>query len=134
MNNKWIGWVRTKSNRIESAEFTTLNDCLSDATSEVTSRTGAQSVTLYKAPGSAPSGLVSVASGAGTAFTSSDFGWLIIGGIAIVFWPITVTVLTIWLIKYLWGRPFHTVIPAVIVSYLPWSIKRPLRRRYKWLN
>lgn len=134
MDNKWIGWVRTKSNRLESAEFTTLNESLSDATAEVASRTGAKSVSLYKAPMSAAPAIASVAAGAGTAFTESDFGFLILGAVAIILWPITLTVLIILFIRWWRKRDVIRGLTAVFVSYLPWSIKRPLRRRYEWLN
>jgi len=142
MSNKWIGWIRTKSNRLESSTFTTLNNNIHDATAEVASRTGAKYVSLYPTQDPAPAPKIppavataaSVAAGAGTAFTESDFGFLIIGGLAIIFWPITLTIFIIWFIRWWRKRDVIRGLISVFVSYLPWSIKLPLRRRYEWLN
>lgn len=136
---KWFGWVRTRSNRLESTTFTTLNESLSDATHEVASRTGAKSVSLYAATENTSIDRIKsaggvVASNAGTVFTCSDFGWLVIGSVAIVLWPITLTIFIIWFIRWWRKRDVIRGLTAVFVSYLPWSIKLRLRRRYEWLN
>jgi len=140
MSNKWIGWIRTKSNRLESSTFTTLNNNIHDATAEVASRTGAKYVSLYPTQDTAPkippvvATAASVAVAGGTAFTESDFGFLILGGIAIIFWPITLAIFIIWFIRWWRKRDVIRGLISVFVSYLPWSIKLPLRRRYEWLN
>ena len=131
----WTAFVRTKSGRLISTDVTTISNSVVDATAEVSSRFSASDVTLYpkgyRVAETVKSGVASTVAASGDVAAG---GYLLIGIVAFIFWPITLTILAIWLIKFLWGRPYHTAIPAIIVSELPWCIKRPLRRRFKWLN
>lgn len=135
LQTDWTAFVRTKTGRLISTDVTTISNSIADATAEVSSRFASNDVTLY------PKGYrvtdVVKNSVASTVSVSGDVaagGYLLIGIVAFIFWPITLTILAILVIKFLWGRPYHTAIPALIVSELPWCIKRPLRRRFKWLN
>jgi hypothetical protein len=131
----WTAYVRTKSGRLINTDITTISNNIGDATLEASSRFGSNDVTLYPKGyvQRATSSLSDVGDVVGGA-ASNEFGGAILFLLCVAFWPITLAILLIILIKAVWGRPWHTAIPTVIVSELPWCIKRPLRRRFKWLN
>ena len=130
----WTAYVRTRSGRLINTDITTISNNIADATAEASSRFGSNNVTLY------PKGYVQRATssvsdvGSVVGDSAGGFGGVILFLFCVAFWPITLAVLLIILIKAVWGRPWHTAIPTVIVSELPWCIKGPLRRRFKWLN